>query len=302
MDGVEPCFGKSRPVGNRQLCRAQAIAVAAFGKDVQLGWNLRFLQRMEVKERVFYVDGIVFGLDEEGGRRVGGGVDSLGEGIEGRTIREVGRIDDDGEVWARIRLGGGFSSSFVVGVIAEDDSEMRTGGEAQDADTIGVDPPFGGVSASDPHGSLGVFEVGGILRVVVGKGNTILHQDAGHADGVEPGTYLGAFKVVGEKSIAATGKDEDRGTRILRVFRTIKSERGRADVCEAYQRFSGSDIGGPGDVMFRAAGVRLRRAVGPERQSDLLRGGEGRRSQESDRKQQVCTHAAMVIPCAVKPE
>ena len=44
------------------------------------------------------MDGIVFSLEEEGGRGVGAGVDSFCELGEGWGFGEVGGIDDDDEV------------------------------------------------------------------------------------------------------------------------------------------------------------------------------------------------------------
>ena len=103
------------------------------------------------------------------------------------------------------------AGALVVGVVAEDGGEMSTGGEAEDADAVGVDVPLGGVRAGDAHGLLRVFEVGGVFGVVLGEGDAVLHQHAGDADGVEPGADFGAFEIVGEDAVASAGKDDDCG-------------------------------------------------------------------------------------------
>ncbi len=81
--------------------------MAAFGVDVELRGNLRFLELQEIDCSVFDVDWVVFGLHDEGGRGVGGGIDVgvgcvvfVGDG-------EVAGIDDDGEVGAATELVGG---------------------------------------------------------------------------------------------------------------------------------------------------------------------------------------------------
>ena len=74
--------------------------MAAVGIDVQLGRNFCVFQREKIDRRVFNVDGIVFGLNDEGWRSRCGGMDFrvgrhvlFGEG-------EIAGIDDDGEVGA----------------------------------------------------------------------------------------------------------------------------------------------------------------------------------------------------------
>jgi hypothetical protein len=44
--------------------------VSSFGVDMEFGGDLELLERLKVDEDVFFVDGIVFGLEEEGGRSV----------------------------------------------------------------------------------------------------------------------------------------------------------------------------------------------------------------------------------------
>ena len=63
MDGVEPCFGVGRPVGYWQAGGTQAISVGALREDVQLRGIFRFLQCLEIKQRILLMNRVVFGLD-----------------------------------------------------------------------------------------------------------------------------------------------------------------------------------------------------------------------------------------------
>ena len=74
--------------------------MAALGVDVEFGGDFGVLELLVVDEGVFYVDGVVFSLDDEGGRGVGGGVDF---GVGGERLvseGEVAGVDDYGEVGA----------------------------------------------------------------------------------------------------------------------------------------------------------------------------------------------------------
>jgi hypothetical protein len=294
---VKPGFGQHGPVGDRKIGRAEAVAVASLGKDVKLGRNLCLLQCLEVDQRVLFVDGVVFGLKQEGRRRVRGGVDAMGELVKGWSVREVAGVDDEGEVGAGAGLVRGLAGTLEVGVVAEDHSEMRAGGEAEDADAVGIDVPLGGVGAGDAHGLLRVFEVSRVLGIVIGEGNAILDQHAGHADGVEPRADLGAFEVIGEDAIASAGEDEDGCAGVRRGGR-VDGERRFADVGEMHQLLSSYErVGGLGDVGLGLVDLRgLRCAVGPEGKGYFLREGEGRGDDESEREDEGCTHENMVMP------
>ena len=78
--------------------------MAALGVDVEFGGDFGVLELLVVDEGVFYVDGVVFSLDDEGGRGVGGGVNFrvVDKARNLRTDREgeVAGVDDYGEVGA----------------------------------------------------------------------------------------------------------------------------------------------------------------------------------------------------------
>jgi hypothetical protein len=147
--------------------------VAAFREYVELGPDLELLEGLEVDEHVLFVDGIVLGLEQEGGWGVGGGIDAARELGEGGRLGEVGGVDADDEV--RPGADGGVGCRLVkaleVGVIAEDDYEMTAGGEAEDADAVGVEVPVGGVGADDADRLLGVFEVASVFGKAFFDGN-----------------------------------------------------------------------------------------------------------------------------------
>ena len=68
MDGVQPCFGKSRPVRDRQVCGAETETVSALREEVKLGWNFCILEGLKVNKRTLDAGGIVvFRLNQEGG-------------------------------------------------------------------------------------------------------------------------------------------------------------------------------------------------------------------------------------------
>ena len=75
VDGFEPDCGGLRPGGHgKVILGAQAVAVAAFGVEVELGGDVDGFESEEPGRRVFDVDAIVFCLDEERRRGVGGRV------------------------------------------------------------------------------------------------------------------------------------------------------------------------------------------------------------------------------------
>ena len=242
-----------------------AEAVSAAGEVVEFGGDVGIHEGAVVDEGVLAVALVVFGLDEEGWRcELVGGVD----GIEGDLIGgngEVGGVDDDGEVGAGVDVGvdvGGGGGGFdvvVVGMGAEEDSEIAAGGEAHDTDAAGVDVPLGGMGAGEAHGLLRVFEVGGVVGIVAGRafglGDAVLDEKAGHAEGVEPVAGVETFAVPGEDAVAAAGEDEGGGA-VAVVVGGIDGEGGEGDVGEAGGAVAADGIvGGLGDVGFRVGGL-----------------------------------------------
>ena len=60
--------------------------------------------------------------------------------------------------------------------------------------------------ADEPHGPLDILK-GAVLIL----GHTVLEDDTGDTEGVEPSGDFGAFLIVGEDAVAATRADDDRG-------------------------------------------------------------------------------------------
>ncbi len=126
-------------------------------------------------------------------------------------------------------------------------------------------------AAGDAHGLLGVFEVGGIVRVTLLDGNAVLDESTVDSDGVEPGADFGAFEIVGQDAVSSAGKDDDGGTGVVGSGRRVKGKRRLADIREMRERpVAYKPIGRFGDIGFGSALVRFRRTVGPKRQGDLL--------------------------------
>ncbi len=163
----------------------------------------------------------------------------------------------------------------VVGVGAKEDSEVGAGGEAHDADVGGIEVPVGGMGAGEAHGLLGVFEIGGVGGIVagvaVGLGYSVLDEDAGDADGVEPVAGVEAFAVPGEDAVAAAGEDEDGGSGVLAV-RRVDGEGGDGDVGEAGGAVAADKtVSGLGEVGLGVGGLGwFGGGVGPERQGEWL--------------------------------
>ena len=118
--------------------------MTSLGEDVELGGDLCCLQREEVRGGVFDVDGVVFGLEDEGGRGIGGNgeIGVVGEVLLGNC--DVAGVDDDGEVGAAALLVGCVKRfvETLVEVGAEGRGEMAAGREAEDSDALGVYPPL----------------------------------------------------------------------------------------------------------------------------------------------------------------
>ena len=76
MDGVQPGFGESAPVGDGEIRGSHAKAVTSLGEEMELGGDFGVFERLEVDEGVFDVGGVVvFCHDEEGGWDLRGGRD-----------------------------------------------------------------------------------------------------------------------------------------------------------------------------------------------------------------------------------
>ena len=125
---------------------------------------------------------------------------------------------------------------------------MRSGGEAEHADAIGIDVPLSGVRADKADGALRVLKSGGGFRIRAGVGDAIFEDDAGDAAGGEPVADFGAFEIHRENVIAAAGENDDCGAGGF-GGRLVEGDSRRGDVAE-------TDEGSAGDeIVFGCGGV-----------------------------------------------
>ena len=160
---------------------------------------------------------------------------------------------------------------------AEDDGEVGSRGEADDADVGGVDVPLGRVGAGEAHGLLGVFEVFGVGGVVGVFRDSVFDKYAGHAERVKPVADFGAFDAPGEADVGTAGKDEGGGMGVFCGVGRVNRKRGMGNVGDADGGFAGDHavfVGG--GIEFGAGEVGgLGVAVGPEERGVLGDGGGG---------------------------
>src|SRR6476646_8222233 len=120
--------------------------MAALSIDMEFGRNPGILKRQKVDGGIFYVYGIVLGLNDEGGRRIIGDVDLRvgGEILLGQG--QIAGIDDHGEVRAAADLVGRVYRvvKTLIEMRAQGGGQVSSGGEPQNADTIRINMPLGG--------------------------------------------------------------------------------------------------------------------------------------------------------------
>ncbi len=112
---------------------------------------------------------------------------------------------------------------------------MRARGEAENADAIRVDVPFGCVLTDHAERTLRILQSRGRFWIRAGVGDAVLHQHAGYLDGVEPVADLCAFEIDGENLVSAAGKNNDSGS-LCGAFWRVNRQRRVGDVAEANQR------------------------------------------------------------------
>ena len=132
---------------------------------------------------------------------------------------------------------------------------MAASREANDADALRVDAPFGGATAEQAHGALRILKgTPGrfAFDVVRPPRHAILENDAGHTDGVEPGRDLLTLEFPIEIPIAASGADENGRAGFL-----VRSGPGESD---GGFRDGGNEFCGFGD--FDLLALEFRRQLG----------------------------------------
>jgi len=285
MDLAQPDRCQIGPVFLRRAGGKHAESVSAACVVVKLRWMVCIHQRTEVDQRVLPEGAIVLGLQQERRRSKGvGRVDGIEFGLCWWNGK-ISRIDDDGEVgpsidW-RSALHGNISRCgcalhvVVVRMRGHQHGEIASGGEADDADAIGVQMPLRSMSACDPHRLLRILQVRGVSRIVsrvAGRlRNTILDQKAGHADRVQPLASVGAFGVPGEPNVAPAGKDQRSGP-VAVTHRFVHRDRRNRDIGESDSVMAiGERIRRLGDVSLGLAGLRrFRSSVRPQWHNRLL--------------------------------
>ena len=163
---------------------------------------------------------VVLGLRDESRR--GLGIDELRD-----ALVQVGRVHEEGEVGPQRLVVGCVDPGIGggSGVRAQAGAEVAAGREADHADAVAGDVPFGGAATDDPDGALDV-----LIGAVLVPGDAVLEDDPGDAEGIEPSRDFGAFLVVGEDAVTAARADDDRWGGLLGVGRHVDGEGRLGDV------------------------------------------------------------------------
>src|SRR5438270_3852523 len=243
MDRMQPSLRQYRPARDRQLRRTKPKPVPPLRKKMKFCRNLRILQRLKVDKRVLDVSRVVILSLNQKGRRSFRGWLQRGTYLAVRTAKPPG-IDDHLKVGTSIDGGCWNILPLKVGMSAENCGKVSSSRESNHPDVIRVDVPFGGVSASEPHRLLRVFQIFDIFRIMTFFRHSILHQNTRHTERVEPITDLSSFNVVRKSDITSPGKHERSSTVVLRRVRRIDSKARFADIRNPNSHFAGDDAVG----------------------------------------------------------
>ncbi len=264
-----------------QLRRTKPEAVPPLRKKMKLRRNLLILERLKIDKSVLDVSRVVVLSLKQKRRRY-------------LRIRQKSRIHlavraaEPARVNDHLKVGTGVDGrcrnilTLKIRMSTEDRSKIRPSGEANNPDAVRVNVPLRGVSASEPHSLLRVFQIFDIFRVVTLFRHAILHQNASHTKRVEPVADLGSLKIVRKSDVTSAWKDQSGCTIILLRLRRVDGNAGFANVCNANGQFAGDHaIGICSWIDLRANDLRgLRVAIGPEEQRMLL--GQSRDGKEQN--------------------
>ena len=120
---------------------------------------------------------------------------------------------------------------LLVPIFVEDGrrrGELGAGGEAHDADLVGVDAPFLGVGADDADGLLGVVNGVDLGNVAVGA-QPVPEDDGVDAVVVEEGDEVGGLAADVQGPVAAPGDDDDRGAGVDGLLHHVDFDGGVVD-------------------------------------------------------------------------
>ena len=219
---------------------AVAEAVAGFAVDVEFGFDAGgFVFEVEAGHAFGDVWAVAVAAgDEDGGHAFFGGEEVGSAGVDEGLEVGAGAGVVDG-VW-----GVGFAG---VGLHGGEGGEFATGGEADDADAVGFDVPFGGAGADDAEGAAGVGH--GVVLDGVGAvgfaGEAVFEDESGDAAGLEPFGEGATFMAEAEFFVAAAGADDDGGAGGLGGVGEVEGEAGVVDVADV-GAFEGFGFGGAG--------------------------------------------------------
>src|ERR1700685_4039998 len=151
---------------------------------------------------------------------------------------------------------------------------MGSRGEAEDADGMRINVPFGGVGENETDGALRILKSRGRFWIGAGVGDAIFEDDAGDAAAGQPVADFGAFEIDGEDVVGGGGEDYDRGAGGI-CCGFVQSDSGIGDIAETDERFAGDEVVfGSGGIRFgwgilRGSGC----AFGPDGDLSLAGGG-----------------------------
>ena len=207
----------------------------------------------KVDSRILDVYGVVFGLQDEGGRCLVGGVYvGIWRHVFG-CVGQIAGIDDEGEVGPATKLIGGVDGIVQAFVKVSTEALLP---DAPRRKSLERRRDWGRCAIRRRAGEPCRERVArpARLRLIWDTdhvGHTILHQDAGHIDGVEPVANLGAFEIDGEDLVTTSRKDND-SRRCGAALGRIKRQGRTGHVAQTNQRLASNEIvGGLGGVDFR---------------------------------------------------
>src|ERR1700722_13873532 len=194
MDRMQPRLRQCRPTRDRQLRRTQPKPVPPLRKKMKLRRNFRILESLKLNKSVLDVSRVVvLSLQQERRRYLRSGLKRWVH-LAIRAVQPA-RIEDHLEVGASVDGGYWNVFSLKVWMSAENGSQMRASREADNADAIRIDVPLRGMVRSEPHRLLRVLQIFDIFRKMTLFRHSVLHQNAGHADRVEPITDFSSLKI-----------------------------------------------------------------------------------------------------------
>src|SRR5277367_4095791 len=104
---------------------------------------------------------------------------------------------------------------------------MAAGGEADDADAMGIDGPLGGIRSHQAHGALDIEKFRGVVIAV--RPEAVFEKTRGDSKTIEPAADGDAFAGA-EMRVSTAGTDDDGGAGEFRRGGKIEGERGNVVV------------------------------------------------------------------------